>query len=582
MWGIPKRTRAGAAVIAVVLLCGVLGPAPALASRTQIPIMQDDVALGFSPGRALQEMRHLGVTMVRYTVRWSYIAPDATSHKRPSFNATDPNAYPPNNWTPYDALVRGAAAAGIKVMFVPTASAPFWAQGPGAPPRAGGAYQIDQAWEPSAREFGEFMQALGTRYSGRFSPPYLHGQPLPRVSIWELYNEPNFGEDLAPQAIKGSSVLWAPVMFRSLLNAAWSGLRVSGHGSDTRLVGALAARGDRIIVHGGSGLPGVYGETTPLEFIRDLYCVDAQYHPYRGPAAKVRKCPSTASATRRFRAQNPGLFSASGWSIHPYPLTRDASAPPNTTRYHNPNYVALSQIPNMARTLDRIQRIYGSGKRFPIWNTEYGYITNPPNADRNNPNVSLVTQAFYDNWAEYLQWRNPRIVSTMQYLLVDPNPSVGTPECGGFASGLIFYGAPPTTSGCSSYVPGQLKPGVAAYRLPIFLPQASGRRGQALKVWGCIRPAHFALADGKGPQTAAIQFQAGSSGAWTTVATVTMRNPAASCYFNTPVRFPSSGSVRLSWQYPAADAGLLPTFGVGQYFDPLQPVTSRTVTVAIH
>jgi hypothetical protein len=325
-------------------------------------------------------------------------------------------------------------------------------------------------------------------------------------------------------------------------------------------------------------LPGTYGETPPLEFIRDLYCLDSSYHPYRGAAASVRKCPTTASASRRFRSQNPALFSSSGWSIHPYPLGADGGTPPTKTNLHNPNYAGFSQLPNMVTTLDRIQRVYSSGKRFPLWNTEYGYITNPPN--RSEHFVSLATQAYYDNWAEYLSWRSGRIASTMQYLLYDPNPSVGTPECGGFASGLVFFQGPPITSGCSSYTPGTTKPGYSAYRLPIFLPSGTAKPGHALTVWGCLRPARYAVADVHKPQTALIQFQRGSRGSWSTVATVTIGNPSSSCYFTRSVKFPASGSVRLAWSYPVDDLKLVPTIG-STYSDPLMPSVSRTVTVKI-
>ena len=171
----------------------------------------------------------------------------------------------------------------------------------------------------------------------------------------------------------------------------------------------------------------------------------------------MRKCPTTAAASRRFRAQNPALFSASAWSDHPYPLGKDGNTPPTPTHYNNPNFAGFSQLPNMIRVLDNAQRAYRSGKRFPLWNTEYGYITNPPN--RSGTNASLATQSFFDNWAEYLSWKNGRIASAMQYLLVDPNPSVGTPECGGFASGIIFFNSPPTTRGCGAYPPGAAKPG---------------------------------------------------------------------------------------------------------------------------
>src|SRR5205807_4672065 len=218
----------------------------------------------------------------------------------------------------------------------------------------------------------------------------------------------------------------------------------------------------------------------------------------------------------------------------------DGGTPPITTHYHNPNYADFSQLPNVSRTLDRIQRVYRSRRRLPVWNTEYGYITNPPN--RSESFVSPTTQAFFDNWAEYLSWKNGRLASAMQYLLYDPNPSVGTPECGGFASGLVFFPVAPSSGGCSAYPPGAAKPGLDAYRLPIWLPTASTRRGGSLTVWGCVRPARYAFFDTRQPQTAQIQFQRGSTGSWTTAATVTFTNPSSSCYFTRQIQFPASGS----------------------------------------
>jgi hypothetical protein len=549
---------------------------PAIASGGQISVFQDDVQMLTNPTQTLQDLRHLGVSTVRLGVHWSAIAPSPGSRRKPRFNASDPNAYPAAKWKIYDGIVREATADGIRLLFIPTGFTPLWAQG--ANPRKYGAhYDVRFAFMPSASGYGQFVRALGTRYSGHFKPRGS-STALPAVQTWELYNEPNFGEDLAPQGINGSHVLYAPVMYRSLLAAGWSALHATGHGRDTILIGALAARGQVIPSSRKTGLPGAYGETPPLQFIRELYCLDSSYHQYRGAAAAVRKCPTTAAASRRFRARNPALFSASAWSIHPYPLTNDANVPPTKTHYHNPNYVSFSQIPNMERTLDRIQRGYRSGRRFPIWNTEYGYITNPPNASRTNPNVSLANQAYYDNWAEYLSWRNPRILSTMQYLLVDPNPSVGVPQCGGFASGLIFFGTRPTTSGCSRYMPGATKPAYDAYRLPLFLPSTATKAGRSLTVWGCVRPARYALLDLHTPQIADIQFQRGSSGPWVTVATV--RTSVASCYFNTSVKFPASGAVRLAWFYPADDPKLAPPAS-GNYVDPLRPAVSRTVTIKI-
>jgi hypothetical protein len=537
----------------------------AAASNRQASVFEDDTTLETNPDATMQEFRHLGVQTVRLAIRWSKIAPSPNSRKQPNFNAADPNAYPRGAWSIYDRIVADARTDGIQLMFVPGGYAPLWAQGAN-PGKYGAHYDPRFAFMPSASAFKLFAEAVGTRY--------------PTVHLWELYNEPNFGEDLAPQAINGSRILYAPVMYRALAGAEWGALHATGHGRDAILLGALAARGAQVTSNRSSGgLPGAYGETKPLDFIRELYCLDPHYHAYRGDAAAARKCPTTSAAAGQFRGQNPALFSATGWSVHPYPLTNDSNSPPNTTRYHDPSYVTFLQLPNMASALDRIQRVYNSSKRFPVWNTEFGYITNPPNADPTHPDVSPATQAYYDNWAEYLSWRNSRIASTMQFLLYDPNPVIGTPECGGFASGLIFYPTTLPTPGCTPIPFGVPKPGYGAYRLPIYMPTSSARRGNALTVWGCVRPAHYAFLDTHKAQTAQIQFRSGSRGAWSTVATVTLGS-SASCYFTKSVKFPTSGSVRLTWSYPAGDAKLEPTIN-SNYIDPLMPSLSRTVSVKI-
>jgi hypothetical protein len=553
-------TRSIAAAVAALSLAAT----PALASHSQTAILQDDPALFGTPAATLQRLRNLGVQMVRIYVRWSVYAPAAGSHHRPHFNPYDPNAYPAGRWSALDAVVSDAAADGIQVMLVPTGFAPLWAQGPN-PRRSGAHYDTRFAWKPSASQFGAFVHAVGVRYSGSFYPRGSQ-TPLPRVSVWELYNEPNFGEDLAPQAIDGSSVLYSPRMYRSLADAAWGALQRTGHRGDTVVIGSLAAAGAQISPGPGrpQGLPGTYGETKPLTFIRELYCLNPNYRRYVGRAAALRGCPTTGAAYRRFRAQHPVLFKASGFSDHPYVLAR--GLPPTEGDSSDPSYAQFNQLHRFAATLDRIQRLYGSGKRFAIWNTEYGYITCPPNCRHGY--VSPTTAAAYDNWAEYLSWRNPRMASTMQYLLNDPSPTVGTPEPGGFASGLIFNPA---------VRHGALKPGYYAYRMPIFLPVARARRGRPVQVWGDVRPATYALADGDGPQYAQIQFAPGSSGAWRTVRTVALTDRHG--YFDTWVSFPSSGSVRIQWTYPANDPELSPNppSASGGYTEPLVTITSRTV-----
>jgi hypothetical protein len=535
----------------------------AAASTSQMAILQDG-SLNSNPGAELLDLRHLGVRIVRVFVRWSDFAPQPNSPRRPHFNATDPASYSAATWGPYDEIVRDAAADNMGVLLAVTAAAPKWADGPGEPAQA--AKSVLYAWYPSPVQFGQFYRAVATRYSGHYVPCGPCGA-LPAVRYWEIYNEPNFGQDLGPQASNNSSYLIAPRLYRAILAAGWSALMATGHSHDTILMGGLAARGSQAPPgrFDPQGLPGQFGISRPLSFLRDLYCLTSRYRPYRGAAARLRGCPASKAASRRFRSQNPALFKLKGVAIHPYPLAGDSGLPPNRTTNTDPDNVTFPMMGEMAHALDRMLRAYGSGARLGVWDTEFGYLTNPPNHSGAFP--SPANQAYYLNWAEYLSWRNARVQSFMQYLLEDPNPVVGTPEYGGFASGLEFYG-------------GQPKPSYAAWILPLFLPGTTQRLGHGLQVWGCVRPAYYAFLDTHRPQQATIQFQRAGTSAWTAVRTLTFTN--SNCYFDVTLAFPASGTVRLSYSYPPTDAKLsATTVAANGYVNPLAPALSRSVSITV-
>ncbi|MBV8217181.1 MAG: hypothetical protein JO325_01855, partial [Solirubrobacterales bacterium] len=409
-----SRLLTAALVIAVSCLSGGFVAPAALGSANQVSMIQDSVQMLDAPPQTMSTFRALGVRTVRIIVVWAQVAPSAEASKAPrGFNATDPSSYPAGNWAPYDQMIELAHQNGLGVDLTLSGGAPRWAEGPGIPPAA----RDNQfwAWRPSAPAFGQFVRAAGERYSGTYVPP---GQttPLPRVNFWAVWNEPNFGEDLGPQAINGSTVSVAPEMYRALAGQMWSGLLATGHGHDTILIGETAPQG----LSGAAnrthpqGLPGDFGQTKPLQFLRTLYCLDSNHRELRGRAAAAVGCPTTAAGSRSFRRQNPVLFEASGFADHPYEF---GNLPPTIETSTDPDIATFPRIPTLERELDRIQRIYGSAKHFAIFNTEYGYITHPPN----RPNyVSPATAAYYINWAEYLSWKQPRIASTMQYLLYDP------------------------------------------------------------------------------------------------------------------------------------------------------------------
>ena len=212
------------------------------------------------------------------------------------------------------------------------------------------------------------------------------------------------------------------------------------------------------------------------------------------------------------------------------------------------DYSSLAVIGQLTSALDRLQRAYGSHRRLPVYDTEFGYITSPPKhspdpgSHGNVVYVSPATAAAYMNWAEYLSWRNPRIASYAQYPLRDPERPAISNDSGGFASGLLGWNGVP-------------KPTYDAWALALYLPAATARAGQPLEVWAAAAR-QFGVLDNVGPQTAQIQFARTAAGPFATIQTVSVSDPA-NCYFEAKVKFPSSGTVRLSYSYPPADALLM-------------------------
>src|SRR5581483_11507137 len=221
----------------------------------------------------------LGVQVVRVSMWWNHVAPNRLPRK---FKATDPGARG-YTWGYYDAIIQAAAQAGVGVDLDVMGGAPSWANGPGA--------QGHTHWEPNASDYGQFVQAVATRYSGTYKPAGST-TPLPRVSFWSVWNEPDYGPSLAPQGLPGHLTIdYAPLQYRRLVDAAWSALMASHHTpkTDTIVFGEVAPR----------GMPywGVFSGMTPMVFLRSLYCVDTRYRPLRGSAARVRGCPTTAAGT---------------------------------------------------------------------------------------------------------------------------------------------------------------------------------------------------------------------------------------------------------------------------------------------
>lgn len=504
----PKSTAfVRALTIAALALATAVGVAgPAAASRTQPTMLQDDAQLvsGSQQQRdqRLDEFKALGVEIVKVRLSWRGVAPAGSSKTKPSgFDGSDPSKYPNGAFDPYDAIVRGANARGMQVMFQLGGSAPEWAT-PGKRDSA--------VYKPSATEFRAFVKAVGTRYSGTYGgsgaapgggtglpvplPTDAAGQatqataPLPRVTLFSVWNEPNLKSWLAPQYVKGTP--YAPVIYRKLMYAAADGLGQSGHGSDQLLLGELLpfARSGRT---GGSKI-------RPLAFLREMACVNSHFRPYRGKAAKKRGCKG------KFR-KVPGT----GLAFHPYTL---AGGP----RIKTPNRddASISTLGRVTHTTDKLysKRRFAK-RRMPLWITEFGFQSAPP--DRYATPIKRVPGFMAQS--ERIAYRNGRVASYSQYPLLDD------PGLGGFQSGLRFKD-------------GRAKPGVYfGFRHTIFVRRISGSR---VEVFGTER----AATSGK----VSIDARRGKKGKWKTVATASVNKLG---YFDRGLKLSSAGSRQYRYRF---------------------------------
>jgi hypothetical protein len=520
-------------VLAAVELSRPAG-SPSRNNRTVESMFEDDSLLLLQPAtaagdavvqRTVRELKALGVDRLRLLVEWQYIAPP----QRPAnFDGADPDDYTACAWAPYDRIVRDARAAGVGVDFDLSGPAPAWAAATSPAGVTAGVYY------PDATAFGRFVEAVGTRYSGRYTPAstcssesFDDSGALPRVSFWSVWNEPNQKGWLSPQYVHSSTgyVPESPRLYRSLVDAYWQGLKRSGHGpeTDTILVGELAPEGCPLTGTCPNYRSTVDWPITPIAFVQALYCLGGNEQPLTGPAAGAEGCSASANAGQ-FVQNNPALFRMTGFAHHPYDFYESPSA-----SLPEPQFVPLADLGRLQTALDDAFDAYGVERQLPLYLTEYGYVTHPPNPYFP---ISPAQQSKYLNEAAYLAYEDPRVRALGQYELIDPGPNTQYPVGSRdywetFQEGLVF-------------TDGKPKPAFGSYRLPIWLPQTIVAAGGSVPVWGMLR-----VAPNNTSQTAEIQWRS-RGGAFKTIAAVTTDNPSG--FLETRVTPPGSGAIQIAWK----------------------------------
>jgi hypothetical protein len=170
-----------------------------------------------------------------------------------------------------------------------------------------------------------FARAIASRYSGRYVG-------YPYVRFWSVWNEPNLNLFLSPQFnAAGKSV--APANYAKLYAAAYAGVK-AGNPLAKIAIGETSARG-----HDKPGGPVI------------------SHSP-----GKFAELVARANPRLKFDA----------WAHHPYPSNPN-NKPTQVVKWPN---VSLMSLPRFDQSL----KTWFHRKSVPIWITEYGHQTRPPEA----------------------------------------------------------------------------------------------------------------------------------------------------------------------------------------------------------
>jgi hypothetical protein len=382
---------------------GAFASTAAMAARPlETAVYPDPRSVG-SGSLVFERIAAAGATKIRLVLDWRQVAPGGAQPPA-GFDAANP-ADPAYRWQGFDRQLQ-LATANLLQPIVTIVGAPDWASGPGNGEPG--------TVRPSPAHLARFARAAAVRYSGSFGG-------LPRVRLWQVWNEPNVDLYLSPQFSGGKP--FSPGWYRRMLNAAARELKAVSRGN--------------VVIAGALSPFTTERSMGPLRFMRHLLCLSKGARPRATCGARVR-------------------FDI--WAHHPY-----TSGGP-THRAFNPDDVSLGDLPEMRALLRAGERAGKIVADRPVrfWVTEFSWDSRP--ADRGG--LPLALHARWAAEALYRMWQSGVSVVTW-FLLVDQSHEEGFAQ-----SGLYLRG----TDGR----PGRAKPALAAFRFPFV----AFKRGQGLLIWG--------------------------------------------------------------------------------------------------
>jgi hypothetical protein len=396
-----------AAFAATVVAALIPGVAAAKPPRLATALFDQNVFAGDSAELGFRRTRAAGARYVRLLLYWRTVAPAPDGERKPAqFDAANPHAAA-YRWGPFDRQIRLAVEAGL-TPFVDILVAPNWAEDRTVNGNAG-------TRRPDPSELAAFATAAARRYSGR-------NKGLPRVRLWQAWNEPNLSAYLTPQFIRGRPA--AADWYRRMVNEFTKAVK-GVDPSNTVIAGGLSP-----FTFKNPESPGV----APMLFMRRFLCLARR--------GNGKSCDERVS------------FDV--WSHHPY----TTGGP--THHAASPYDVSLGDLGDMQRVLRMGSQSIDSRGPVRFWVTEFSWDSNPPDPK----GVPVALHARWVAEALYRMW-NAGIELVTWFTLRD-DPFTSTP----YQSGLYFNRGPLERD--------RAKPALAAFRFPFV---AFPRRGGVF-VWG--------------------------------------------------------------------------------------------------
>jgi hypothetical protein len=346
---IEERTTSRAAVAVVLIGVAVaLCLAPTASARPLITgISNPEFEGAGTDGVLFNRIRNAGARFVHLEVFWNDVAPASAPAAWDPTNPADPNY----DWGSVDRRVTAAVNRGL-VPHLTLRGAPRWAQGcDPIPPHFA-------PCDPDPGKLANFATALARRFSGSFGG-------LPRVRYWEAENEPNLDFFFRPQFSGGKPI--SPRLYRAIINRFYAAVKGVDR-SNVVIAAGLAP----------FGYPGF--NVWPMIFTRKLLCMTGRRHP------------------RPTRGGCKGGVHFDVFSIHPY----TEGGP--THHALSPDNVSLGDLPQLQRLLraaDRAGRIRGQSRHTPLWITEFGWDSKPPDPG----GLPLRLEARWTAEAIYRAWK---------------------------------------------------------------------------------------------------------------------------------------------------------------------------------